>query len=94
MITAAYTALLAWGVAVGVQLLWQGYRQPDRLLNPLFANRHALQLFAMHMVVVSADLFLIGPLAIANKSQLWYWGGRIATLSSSLPLAAYLNRNP
>lgn len=90
----AYAALLAWGFTVGVQLLWQGYRRPDRLLNPLFANRHALQLFAMHMVVVSADLFLIGPLAIANKSQLWYWGGRIATLSSSLPLAAYLNRNP
>jgi len=90
----AYVALLAWGVGVGLQLLWLGYRRPDRLLNPLFANRHALQLFAVHMVVVSADLFLIGPLAVANKSTLWYWGGRIAVLSSSLPLGAYLNRNP
>ena len=94
LITAVYTALLAWGFGVGLRQIQQGYRRPDQLLNPLFANRWALRLFVLHIVVVSADLFVIGPLAIANKSPLWYWGGRIALLSSSLPLATYLNRNP
>ncbi len=37
---------------------------------------------------------MIGPWAVANKSTLWYWGGRIALLSSSLPIAAFFNRNP
>ena len=94
VITVLYAGLLAWGFGVGVRQIWQGYRRPQELLNPLFANRFALRLFALHIFVVSADLFVIGPLAIANKSTLWYWGGRIALLSSSLPLATYLNRNP
>ena len=94
LITAAYTALLAWGFGVGARQIWQGYRQPERLLNPLFANRWAIRLFTLHIVVVSTDLFVVGPLAVANKSPLWYWGGRVALLSSSLPLATYLNRNP
>ncbi|MDP8976318.1 MAG: hypothetical protein M3N28_08170 [Actinomycetota bacterium] len=89
-----YAGLLAWGLGVGVRQIWQGLRRPEQLLNPLFANRAAIRLFILHIVVVSADLFVIGPLAVANKSTLWYWGGRIALLSSSLPLATYLNRNP
>jgi predicted secreted protein len=93
-VTVIYTGLLAWGVSVGVRQIRQGLRAPDQLLNPLFGNRWAIRLFILHLVVVSADLFVIGPLAIANKSTLWYWGGRIALLSSSLPLATYLNRNP
>ena len=94
LITVVYAGLLAWGFGVGVRQIWQGFRRPDELLNPLFANRWAIRLFTLHIVVVSADLFVIGPLAVANKSPLWYWGGRIALLSSSLPLATYLNRNP
>ncbi len=91
--TLIYSALLLWGFAVGLRLLYQGYRSPATLLNPLFGNRNALRLFAIHLAVVSADLFLIGPWAIAHKSELWYWGGRIALFTSSMPLAAYLNRN-
>ncbi len=94
LVTVLYAGLLAWGFGVGVRQIWQGYRRPQELLNPLFANKAALRLFVLHIVVVSADLFVIGPLAIAHKSTLWYWGGRIALLSSSLPLATYLNRNP
>ncbi|MDQ4068473.1 MAG: hypothetical protein M3203_03195 [Actinomycetota bacterium] len=94
LVTVVYAGLLAWGFGVGVRQIWQGYARPQGLLNPLFANRAALRLFVLHIVVVSADLFVIGPLAIAHKSTLWYWGGRIALLSSSLPLATYLNRNP
>ena len=94
LVTVLYAGLLAWGVGVGVRQIWQGYNRPQELLNPLFANRPALRLFTLHLVVVSADLFVIGPLAVAHKSTLWYWGGRIALLSSSLPLATYLNRNP
>jgi hypothetical protein len=94
LITIVYAVLLAWGVFVAFQLIWQGLRRPEALLNPLFANRHALRLFTWHIVVVSLDLFVIGPLALANKSALWYWGGRIATLSSSMALIAYLNRTP
>jgi hypothetical protein len=94
LITAVYTALLAWGFGVGVRLIWQGRHRPETLLNPLFANRYALRLFTLHMAVVSADLFVIGPLALAIRSPLWYWGGRVAALSCSLPLAVYLNRNP
>jgi hypothetical protein len=93
LITVVYAALLAWGFSVGARQIWQGFRRPQELLNPLFANRAAIRLFTLHIIVVSADLFVIGPLAVAHKSPLWYWGGRIALLSSSLPLATYLNRN-
>jgi hypothetical protein len=44
--------------------------------------------------VVSCDLFVIGPLAVAHKSPLYYWGGRCLLVTSALPIAAYLNRNP
>lgn len=94
VITVIYAGLLAWGFGVGLRQIRQATRQPAELLNPLFSNPHALHLFTLHIVVVSADLFVIGPLAVAHKSTLWYWGGRIALLSSSLPLATYLNRNP
>ncbi|MEA2901913.1 MAG: hypothetical protein QOH36_1800 [Actinomycetota bacterium] len=94
LITVVYTALLAWGFSVGARQIYQGFKKPQELLNPLFSNKIAIRLFTIHIIIVSADLFLVGPLAIAHKSTLWYWGGRIALLSSSLPLATYLNRNP
>jgi predicted secreted protein len=94
LITVVYAGLLAWGFGVGVRQIYQGVRRPQELLNPLFSNRAAIRIFTLHIVVVSADLFVIGPLAVAHKSTLWYWGGRVALLSSSLPLATYLNRNP
>ncbi len=94
LITIVYAGLLAWGFSVGARQIYQGFRRPQELLNPLFANRWAIRMFTLHIVVVSADLFVIGPLALAHKSTLWYWGGRIALLSSSLPIATYLNRNP
>lgn len=94
VVTVVYTGLLAWGFFVGVRQIYQGWRKPGDLLNPLFANRIALRLFTVHIVVVSLDLFVVGPWAVAHKSLLWYWGGRIALLLSSLPIAAYFNRNP
>src|SRR3954464_4434794 len=94
LITIVYGVLLAWGLSVGVRQIYQGYRRPKELLNPLFSNPVALRLFTVHIVVVSADLFVIGPLALANKSTFWYWMGRITLLTSSLPIAAYMNRNP
>jgi hypothetical protein len=93
-ITIVYTILLAWGFGVGIRQVWQGFRRPDELLNPLFRNRQATWIFTFHLVVVSADLFVCGPLSVQYKSPLWYWGGRIALLSCSLPMAAYFNRNP
>lgn len=92
-VTALYIALLMWGAGVGVRLIWQAKRRPSSLLNPLFANPHALRLYTLHLVVATADLFVIGPLSIAHRSTLWYWGGRIALLSVSLPVAMYMNRN-
>jgi hypothetical protein len=94
LVTIVYTVLLAWGFSVGARQIYQGFKKPQELLNPLFSNKIAIRLFTIHIIIVSADLFLVGPLAIAHKSTLWYWGGRIALLSSSLPLATYLNRNP
>lgn len=94
VITIVYAGLLAWGFGVGARQIYQGFRRPNELLNPLFANRAAIRLFTLHIIIVTSDLFIIGPLAIAHKSTLWYWGGRIALLSSSLPIATYLNRNP
>ncbi len=94
LVTAVYAALLAWGCYVGIRQVYQGYRRPDALLNPLFANRHALRLFVVHLVVATAFLFVVGPAAIAHKSTLWYWGGTIALFTVSLPIAAYFNRNP
>lgn len=94
LITSIYAALLLWGFSVGARQIYQGFRLPAQLLNPLFSNRTAIRLFLVHIIVVSTDLFVIGPLALASKSQFWYWGGRVLLLTSSLPIAAYFNRNP
>jgi hypothetical protein len=94
VITIVYSALLAGGFFVGARQIYQGYRKPGELLNPLFGNKVAIRMFTVHIIVVSSDLFVIGPLAVAHKSTLYYWGGRILLVSSSLPIAAYFNRNP
>src|SRR5580693_5292873 len=94
LITIVYSALLAGGLFVGVRQIYQGFFRPNELLNPLFGNKVAIRMFTVHIVVVSCDLFVIGPLAIAHKSPLYYWGGRSLLVISSLPIAAFLNRNP
>ena len=94
IITILYTFLLFWGVWVGVRMVYQGFRRPQELLNPLFGNRVAITIFTFHLLIVSLDLFVCGPLALHFKSDVWYWGGRIALLNASLPLAFYFNRNP
>lgn len=94
VITIVYSILLAGGVFVGFRQIYQGYRRPSELLNPLFGNKIAIRLFTVHIIVVSCDLFVIGPLAVAHKSPLFYWGGRCLLVISALPIAAYLNRNP
>jgi len=93
-ITVVYTILLLWGMWVGVRQVYQGFFKPETLLNPLFGNRVAIKIFTFHLIVVSLDLFVCGPLALHYKSRLWYWGGRIALLSCSFSLASYFNRNP
>jgi hypothetical protein len=93
LITVVYTTLIAWGFWVGVHQIWQGFRRPAELLNPLFRNRTAIWIFTVHIVIVSVVLFVSGPLALHYKSRLWYWGGACAILLSSLPVAAYFNRN-
>ena len=93
-ITILYTILLCWGVWVGVRQVYQGYFRPEQLLNPLFGNRQAINIFTFHLAVVSLDLFVCGPVSLHYKSRLWYWGGRIALLTSSFSLAYYFNRNP
>jgi hypothetical protein len=93
-ITVVYTILLFWGAWVGVRQVYQGFFRPQELLNPLFSDRNAIKIFTFHLIVVTLDLVVCGPIALAHKSTLWYWGGRIALLSSSFPLAAYFNRNP
>lgn len=93
-ITIVYSILLLWGMWVGFRQIYQGFCKPQTLLNPLFGNRDAIKIFTFHIFVVTADLTICGPLAVANKSRLWYWGGRIALLMSSFPLASYFNRNP
>src|SRR4051812_18920872 len=94
VISIAYLILLGWGFWVGIRQIIQGHRHQEQLLNPLFKNKLAINLFTLHIVVVSLDLFVIGPWAVAHKSTLWYWGGLVALLSSSLPIAAFFNRNP
>jgi hypothetical protein len=93
-ITIVYSILLAWGASVGIRQIYQGFCKPKELLNPLFGDRNAIKIFTFHIIVVSLDLLVCGPWALAHKSTLWYWGGRIALLSSSFPLASYFNRNP
>ena len=93
-ITIVYTILLLWGVWVGVRQVYQGFHRPQELLNPLFGNRAANIIFTYHLVIVTVDLFVIGPLALYYKSTLWYWGGSIALVMTSIPLAFYFNRTP
>ncbi len=66
---------------------------PEQLLNPLFTNRVAISLFTLHIVVVSLDLFVLGPWAVAHKSTLGNWGPHRAA-SWTGPIAAFFNRNP
>jgi hypothetical protein len=94
LITIIYTILLFWGVWVGVRQVYEGFRRPQELLNPLFGNRTAVIIFTYHLVIVTLDLFVCGPLALHYKSTLWYWGGLIALLTTSLPLVYYFNRTP
>lgn len=94
VVTIVYTILLLWGMWVGVRQVYQGFCRPQELLNPLFGNRQAIKIFTFHLIVVSLDLLVCGPVSLHYKSRLWYWGGRIALLSSSFPLASYFNRNP
>jgi len=89
-----YSILIAWGAWIGIHQIYQGFNRPKELLNPLFTDRNAIKIFTFHIIVVSLDLFVCGPWAVAHKSALWYWGGRIALMSSSFSLAAYFNRNP
>lgn len=77
IITILYSVLLLWGVWVGVHQVYQGFHQPQKLLNPLFANRNALIIFTVHLIIVSLDLFICGPLALHYKSKLWYWAGAL-----------------
>src|SRR5260370_2473811 len=86
--------LLSAGVFLGVGQLYPAFARPAELLNPLFGNKIAIRLFTVHIIVVSCDLFVIGPLAIAHKSPLYYWGARCLLVTSALPIAPYLNRNP
>lgn len=94
VVTIVYCALILWGAWVGVRQVYQGFFRPGQLLNPLFGNRQAITIFTFHLVIVSLDLFVCGPVSLHYKSRLWYWGGRIALLTSSLPVATYFNRNP
>jgi hypothetical protein len=94
VITILYSTLLLWGMWVGVRQVYQGFFQPKALLNPLFGNPQAIRIFTFHLIVVTLDLCVCGPISLHYKSTLWYWGGRIALLSSSLPVATYFNRNP
>ena len=94
VITILYSTLLLWGMWVGVRQVYQGFFKPQELLNPLFGNRQAIKIFTFHLIVVSLDLWVCGPVSLHYKSRLWYWGGRIALLSSSFSLASYFNRNP
>jgi hypothetical protein len=93
-VTAVYVALLLGGMFVGIRQVYQGFCKPAQLLNPLFGNRQAIKIFTFHLIVVSLDLFVCGPVSLHYKSRLWYWGGRIALLLSSFSVASYFNRNP
>lgn len=93
-VTVIYTVLLLWGMWVGIRQVNQGFKKPQELLNPLFGNRQAITIFTFHLFIVSLDLLICGPIALHYRSRTWYWGGRIALLTSSFPLAFYFNRNP
>ncbi len=71
VITLVYTILLLWGMWVGVRQVYQGFCKPKELLNPLFGNRQAIKIFTFHLIVVSLDLFVCGPVSLHSKSRLW-----------------------
>ena len=62
-ITIVYSILILRGVWVGVRQVNQGFHHPEALLNPLFGNRQAIKIFTFHLIIVSLDLFVIGPMA-------------------------------
>jgi len=71
VITILYSTLLLWGMWVGVRQVYQGFFRPQELLNPLFGNRQAIKIFTFHLIVVSLDLFVCGPVSLHFKSRLW-----------------------
>ena len=75
--------------------MYQGFRPAaDELLNPLFGNRQAIIDLHIPSVRRVARSVRVRAGGAALQEQLWYWGGRIALLTSSFPLAFYFNRNP
>ncbi len=64
VITIVYSCLLLWGMWVGVRQVYQGIFRPQELLNPLFRNRQAIKIFTFHLIVVSLDLFVCGPVSL------------------------------
>ena len=52
VITIVYSALIAGGVYVGVHQIYQGFRKPAELLNPLFGNKIAIRLFTVATTAV------------------------------------------
>jgi hypothetical protein len=92
LITFVYAALLAWGVGLGVHQTVgraEGARGAPQSALPEPARAPALRPAPRGRVG--------GPVRhrsthLMHKSADWYWGGRIALLASSLPMAVYFNR--
>ena len=69
VVTIAYTSLLAWGFGVGLAQVWQGLRRPDALLNPLFRNKYAQWLFALHLLTLDAHALITLQVAGAGLNS-------------------------
>ena len=80
VITIVYSALLAGGVFVGVRQIYQGFRRPAELLNPLFGNKIAIRLFTGRGVLFSGlRMLLIG----AGAAALTYGVGALLGVATS-----------
>ena len=94
LITIVYGGL--WrGASAWARQIYQGFRRPKELFGT--RSSPTAPPFAFSRCTSSScrqTSFVVGPLAIAHKATLWYWGGRIALLSSSLPIATYPQPQP
>ena len=67
VITIVYSTLLAGGFFVGARQIYQGYRKPPELLNPLFGNKVAIRIFTVHIIVDRKSTRLNSSHSIASR---------------------------
>jgi len=92
-ITAAIGALSLVGLFIGLRVIYNALRSPERLLNPTFADPRCRRLLVWHLGVCLFHLLVGGPLAVYLKDRFLFASlNSLVFLSSALGVVRTSNR--